>query len=503
MDSTPQTRREDALIAALGQVAPPHHLCSIFEMVLDSITDRFFAVDRYWRYTFFNKLAKEQLTALGKDPAKLIGKVLWEEFPDAGSEAELRRAMSERVVVNHEDFYPPLGEWYENRIYPTPDGGLAILQKYVGRRKRAEMDLRRNEALLAVGQEITRTGSWAWNASSGELLWSPEHFRIFGFDVAAGAPPVDEALRRLHPDDRPRWEEAFYRAVRGRANFDVEGRVLHPDGPIRHVRSMGRPVLDEGGQVLEYVGVIMDTTEQKAVIEARIELAHVNRVMTMGELAASIAHELNQPLAAVVTNANACERWLGAPTPNIGEANAALRRISGEAYRASEVIARIRGLLSRGTSRKTELRIDEVIRDASLLMQREVQAKNVSMHVTAAEGLPAIEADPVQLQQVILNLVMNAIEAMSALEAPRTLEVRAEPHGEDGVLVAVRDSGIGVDPRLTDRIFDAFFTTKSDGMGMGLAISRSIVEAHGGKLWATNNDGGGATFQFTVPARMA
>jgi signal transduction histidine kinase len=469
---------------------------------------------RDWRFTYLNRCAESQMRRLGKDPAKLIGKLLWDEFNQVPNAAALHRVMYDRVAVTDDLYYAPLGEWVENHMYPTDGGGLLVFQRYVTARKRNEAALRRSAALLAMGEEISHTGSWSWNAADGELFWSPEHFRIFGFDVDDKAPPVQEAMRRLHADDGPRWEEAFYRAVREKADFDVEGRVVHPGGTIRHVRSRGRPALDEGDRVREYLGIIMDTTEQKQaeeklvaserrLAEARAELAHVNRVLTVAELTGSIAHEINQPLAAIRINANACERWLAAAIPDIAEASESLRRISRDAKRASDVINRIRGLLTRRPSHKSELRIEEVIRDVSLLVQREAQANNVQMRVQAPAALPAIVADRVQLQQVILNLVVNAIEAMSAVEAPRRLDLRAEPYGDDDVLVAVRDSGVGLDPQLVDRIYEPFFTTKVEGMGMGLAISRSIVEAHGGRFWATNNAGGGATFQFTLPARGA
>jgi PAS domain S-box-containing protein len=251
------------------------------------------------------------------------------------------------------------------------------------------------------------------------------------------------------------------------------------------------------------VGIVEDVTERKiaeeALAQAQSELARVTRVTTMGELAASIAHEVNQPLAAVVANGQACLRWLAAAPPNVQEADDAVRRIIRDANRASDVIARIRQFLKRGDSNRTKVHIDEVIDDVLCLIQDQAHTHGVSLCGKSAGGLPPVMVDRVQLQQVILNLVINAIEAMGAVAAPpRALEVGAVcQHGD--VVVAVRDSGIGLDPRHRDRIFDTFYTTKPDGMGMGLAISRSIVEAHGGRLWATSNEGPGVTFQFTLP----
>jgi PAS domain S-box-containing protein len=308
----------------------------------------------------------------------------------------------------------------------------------------------------------------------------------------------------LHPEDVERAHAAWRHAWASGEPFELEQRFRGRDGRYRRFLTRTVAVRDEVGRIREWFGTDTDVEAlrqaEQAVNQARAELAHVNRAMTMGELTASIAHELNQPLAAVVTNANACERWLAAPMPNIEEANDSLRRITRDAMRASEVISRIRGLLTRRSSPKTLLRIDEVVRDVSLLVQTEARAKNVQVQIISAQELPAIVADRVQLQQVILNLVMNAIEAMSAVEGVRSLEVRAQAYAE-GVQISVHDSGTGVDPRIAHRIFDAFFTTKTDGMGMGLAISRSIIEAHGGRLWASSSGGPGATFQFTLPPR--
>jgi signal transduction histidine kinase len=221
--------------------------------------------------------------------------------------------------------------------------------------------------------------------------------------------------------------------------------------------------------------------------------------MTMGELTASIAHEINQPLTAVVTSANACQRWLAGPMPNLDEARAAVARIARDGNRASDVIGRIRALVKKSATEQTELDINEVIQEVLGLLQNEIQKNRVVLRMELAADLRRILGDRIQLQQVILNLVMNGIEAMSAaMERSRELLIRSRQHESDKVLVAVQDSGIGIDPQNLEKIFDAFYTTKSQGMGMGLAISRSIIENHGGKLWAVPNDGPGATFQFTL-----
>jgi PAS domain S-box-containing protein len=472
------------------------------EMILDSITDNFFALSKDWRFRYLNKHAAEQMRVLGKDPAALIGKLLWEEFPVVPNEKALRRVMSERVAITDELFYPPLGEWVENRMYPSHDGGVVSFQGYITGRKRAEEKLRRSEAYLAEGQRISHTGSWAWNVSTGELYWSLEHFRICGVDPETFKPTIDSARQLIHPEDLPSADQAFFGATRERRDFERELRMVRPDGTIRYVRSLGHPVFDASGELTEYVGTIMDFTERKtaedALRKASEELAHVMRAMTVGELTTSIAHELNQPLAAVVTNANAGERWLAAKTPNIQEAHAALRRISRDASRAAEVIARIRAFLARGKPRMTALHLEDVIRDVVGLVQGEARAKGMWLTVSAAAGVPPVVADRIQLQQVLLNLVVNAMEAMGAQPSP-ALDLGADRHAPHEVRVFVRDSGPGIDPAHAERIFDAFYTTKPQGLGMGLAISRSIIEAHGGRLWATANEGPGATFHFTLP----
>jgi PAS domain S-box-containing protein len=264
-----------------------------------------------------------------------------------------------------------------------------------------------------------------------------------------------------------------------------------------------------GGKL--FTAFLRDVTERKqieaarkqavdALVEARTELARVARVTTMGELAASIAHEVNQPLAAVITNASACLRWLAATPSNMAEANAAVQRVIRDANRAGEVIVGIRAFLKRGQPRKTQLQMGEIVREVVILAQGEARTHEVAMRVESAADLPPVLADQVEVQQVLLNLILNAIEAMSTVtERARVLEVATAKHGADEVVVAVRDSGPGLDLGRMEQLFDPFYTTKPDGMGMGLAISRSIIDAHGGQLWAMPNDGPGATFRFTLP----
>jgi signal transduction histidine kinase len=295
---------------------------------------------------------------------------------------------------------------------------------------------------------------------------------------------------------------AGFRAVQSTPLFSHSGEAL---GMVStHFRRPHRPSEHDLRLTDLYVRYAAEMIDGKraedALTEARAGLARVTRASTMGELAASIAHEVNQPLAAVVANGHACARWLAAKPPNLQEANDAVQRIVRDANRASEVVLRIRSFLRRGESQRTELDLGEVVHEVIGMVQGEARARKVSLRVEPAADLPSVLADKIQLQQVILNLVMNAIEAMSAAaESERILEVGAQRHGGDAIRVAVCDTGVGLDPKHRNRIFDAFYTTKPEGMGMGLAISRSIVEAHGGRLWATANEIAGETFQFTLP----
>ncbi len=370
-------------------------------------------------------------------------------------------------------------------------------------RKHAEDKLRRSETYLVEGERLSHTGSWALNISSGEVFWSQEIYRVFGLDPGT-ALNTDFLTQFHHPEDRLFVRQTIDTAIREGRDFEMDSRIVVPDGSVKHVHTVGHPVFNESGELTEFIGVVMDTTERKrseeALREAQAELARVARATTIGELTASIAHEVNQPLAAVVANANACLRWLAAETPDLDEARAAAQRIVRDGNRASDVIARIRGFLKKGEPVTVQLGINEVVREIIMLTQGEVLRRDASLLTELADGLPAVSADRVQLQQLLLNLMMNALDAMSAVtDRPRVLRIRTSTCESAAILVAFRDSGVGLNPEQMERLFEAFYTTKPEGMGMGLSISRSIVEMHGGRLWATPNDGPGATFQFTLP----
>jgi two-component system, LuxR family, sensor kinase FixL len=286
-----------------------------------------------------------------------------------------------------------------------------------------------------------------------------------------------------------------------------EGELLHArrDGSVVTVASRWALQRDEQGKPEAVLETNNDVTERKRAEEAlqrvQTELAHVSRVMTLGELTASIAHEVNQPLAAIVTNSNACLRWLGGATPNFAEARQAVERIIKDSYRASEVISRVRTLVKKAPPRNDLVDLNEVILEVLTLAQSEARRNHVFLKRELAGDLPPVLGDRVQLQQVILNLIINGLEAMGKVDdGARDLSVSSGKDESDNLTVAVRDSGEGLDPANSEHVFDAFFTTKPGGMGMGLAICRTIIESHGGRLWATANSPHGAVFQFTLPA---
>jgi C4-dicarboxylate-specific signal transduction histidine kinase len=379
----------------------------------------------------------------------------------------------------------------------------ASLQVENAERRRAESALRRSEAYLAEAQRLSVTGSFGWKIASGEIFWSDETYRILMVDRAI-KPTADVILQCVHPDDREFVRREIDRQAQGGQDWDYEHRLLTPDGDVKHLHVRAHRVKYESGDE-EIVGALMDVTAtrkaQEALHIAQTELAHVTRVTTLGEMSASIAHEVNQPLAAIVTNGEAGLRWLGRGVPEIKEAVDAIRQIVSEAHRASGVIRGIREFSRKAAPEMIQLDINDVLDDVVTLVQREVFRHGVTMRLRPGSRLPMVRGDRIQLQQVIINLVINAIQAMATItDRERVLFIRTQPHGPGQVLVAVEDVGVGIEPDKTDRLFSAFYTTKPDGLGMGLSICRSIIEAHGGRVWASRNIGPGMTFQFTISA---
>ncbi|MCU1307435.1 MAG: sensor signal transduction histidine kinase protein [Acidobacteriaceae bacterium] len=503
------------------------------------------------------------------------------------------------------------------------------LQAESGERKEAENELRRSQAYLAEAQGLSHTGSFGWNVSTNEIVWSEETFRIFQYDGTT-QPTVERIFQRVHPEDVALVKQTVARASQDGKNFEHEYRLLMPDGCVKHVHVVAHN-LSDGSRNIEFVGAVMDVTAEKhaqeairnseqqwrdafennptmyfmidaagtvmavnpfgaeqlgytvdelvgkpvlrvfhepdreavqrkvalclkqlgqsmtwelrkmrkdgsvlwvretargvlrsndqvvliacediteqkraeeALRQAQADLAHVSRVTTMGELTATLAHEVNQPIAAAVTNANASLRWLAAETPNLEEARAAAQRIVRDGTRAADIISRIRLLFKKGAPERELVDVNDVIREMVVLLSSEATRYSISVRTELAADLPQAIGDRVQLQQVMMNLFMNSIEAMKDVDEIRELAVKSQRGEDEQLLISVRDTGVGIPAQEADKIFNAFFSTKIQGTGMGLSISRSIVESHGGHLWASDNSPRGASFCFTLPTKV-
>jgi PAS domain S-box-containing protein len=512
--------------------------------------------------------------------------------------------------------------------------GLALLTSWVDRRFAAqtlqlqEEKLQRSEAYLAEAQRLTHTGSWAWRVAGRDALHlSEEWYRIYGFDPENGPPAFEQLLQRTHPEDRAKWQVAIDRAIDRKSDYEVEFRILLPDGSVKHIHTVGHPVLNASGDLVQFVGSSTDITERKraeqatrllaAIVEsshdaivskslngvitswnkgaerlfgyaaaeavgqnitliipperrgeertiveqltrgervdhfetvrmrkdgslldvsltispmkdasgrvvgasklarditerkraeealrqAQTDLAHASRLTTMGEFTASLAHEVKQPIAAVVTDANTCVRWITRDEPDLNEAREAAWRIVKDAKRASEIISRVRLLFQKGTPQRELVDLNEVAREMIVLLGDEASRHSILVRTELAEDLPHVIGDRVQLQQVLMNLIVNGVDAMHDVDGPRELVIKSQPAENNELLLSVSDTGVGLPRHQADQIFNAFFTTKTHGTGMGLRISRSIVESHGGRLWAADNSPRGASFCFTLPTK--
>jgi PAS domain S-box-containing protein len=566
---------------------------------------------------------------------------LWADYRDLALSHSLRACWSVpvssqgKVIATFAMYYrkPRRPTQHDRQIIDqiTHLAGVAIQHKL------AQEKLQRSKAYLAEAEKLTHTGSWAWDVRTQRVLYcSEEMFRIFGLDPLESLPTRKNLRQRVHPGDRDRIDERFNRSVRERVDSFDEYRLLLPDGTVKHVISSGHPILDQDGELIEYVATAVDVTERKrgelerqrlaslveqaaelmaisdlsggtpiylnkagmkmvgfdnweeakarrglhyvfpedrqfvnevlwptvlekgswsgemrfrhfktgdpipvlyssfriddpetgepvnvgnvcrditerkrAEAEARekdqryremeMELAHANRVATVGQLTASIAHEVIQPIAATVTNAETALRWLQLGPSHLEEVRKALTGIVDDGIRAAEVINRIRALMKKAPPRKDRFEVNGVILEIIELTRGEAVKSGISVLTEYADPLPVVEADRVQVQQVLLNLIVNALEAMGANEAPKELLIRTGKVEPSGVLVAVQDSGPGLEAVMLERVFEPFYTTKPTGLGLGLSICRSIIEAHGGRLWASSNERRGATFQFTLP----
>jgi PAS domain S-box-containing protein len=416
--------------------------------------------------------------------------------------ASEKRGEAEVRLRRHDGEY----RWFLFRVDPLRDETGTIVKWYgintdIEDRKRAEAELRRAYDSFTEAQRLSKTGSYITDLVGDDHNWSDEAFRIFEFEPGTKV-SVQRIRDTIHPDDLSAFESVIARGMTGE-NVTFTFRIVTSVG-VKHLRGAAHVVEYVAGRPL-FVGALQDVTEHKqaedALDRARSELAHVARVSTVSALTASIAHEVNQPLSGIITNAGTCLRMLAADPPDLEGARETARRTLRDGNRASDVVARLRALFGKREFTLEPLDINDVTREVVALLMNDLQRNRVVVRSEFANDIPAITGDKVQLQQVVLNLLRNASEAMVHVDGrPRELLIRTAPDGDDRVRVTVRDAGMGLEPQSTTKLFDAFYTTKSDGMGIGLSVSRSIIEKHHGRLWAEPNDGPGATFAFSLPA---
>lgn len=407
--------------------------------------------------------------------------------------------------------------WFHHRAAPIGSAQglithwLLVLTDIEGQ-KRAEAALRvseeklrdvieTSEAFLTHGEAVSGTGSFLWRVESEDMRWSNQLYRIFEF--SPGTPISFKRIgSRVHPEDLFIIEDMMARASESRG-LRYDARLLMPDGRVKHLHLAGRATVNPAGGV-EYIGTVQDVTERRlaeqALSKVRSDLAHFARVTSLNTLTASIAHEVNQPLTGIITNAGASLRMLAADPPNIEGAQEAARRTIRDGNRASEVIKRLRSMFQKREVSSEPVDLNDASREVIQLSLSELQRNGVILKQEWADDLPSVTGDRVQLQQVILNLLLNACDAMADVtDRPRVLVVQTELNDAGQITLTVNDSGIGLGSVSSDGIFEAFHTTKPNGMGIGLSVSRSIAESHGGRLEARSNEGFGASFSLSLP----
>ncbi len=432
----------------------------------------------------------------------------WQERVASGepleAEARLRR---------HDGAY----RWFLLRASPLRDESGCIVKWYgvnadIEDRKQSEDALRRSEAFLLDIQRLSRFGTWRFNVATGVLEHSAETHRAYGVQPGDDVASAAFWFGRIHPDDRSRVQAEFERCAREGEPYQAAYRIVLPDGRVGYSHSSGHPIVNEAGET-EFYGAVIDMTAEwetanelerasEALRELQAKMSQAAQVATMGEFAASVAHEVNQPLAGIITNASTCLRMLGTDPPSLEGAGETVRRILRDGNRAAEVVTRLRALFSKKELAMEPMDLNAAILEVVALLSADLQKQGVTFRPELARGLPSVAGDQVQIQQVIHNLILNAAEAMAGVgDRPRSLLIRTERGEGDCVRTIVQDSGVGIDPSVAGTLFDAFNTTKSRGMGIGLSVSRSIVERHSGRIWVERNEGPGSTFVFTLPCR--
>jgi signal transduction histidine kinase len=408
----------------------------------------------------------------------------------------------ERLFVRRDGTRVPV----EVSVSPIRQGLSQAVLRDISERKRNELELRRSEAYLVEAEHMSHIGSWAWNpATRATTYWSAEMYRIHQRDPRYGPLSLEEERALYPPEDWSNMMEALERSVREKIDLDCETRLMFPDGSIKFIHIVGHPAIDASGNVVEVFGIIRDVTERQQARAARNalqkmenRLARAAQIATLGEVSASIAHEINQPLTAIIANAHMCSESLSSDRGSMAEARSLIQEILECGYHAAEVVQRTRTLFKCGTFEKATLDINEVAREVINLIRSEAGKRRVDLEIDLETELPKISGDRVQIQQVLVNLCINGFDAMDTLvDRPRKLSVRTRVHRPAAIRVEIQDNGIGL--REPERIFEAFFTTKQNGMGMGLPICRSIIESHDGQLWPQNDNAPGTTFCFTLP----
>lgn len=442
------------------------------------------------------KLAHELLKTVFPAPREEIGQMLLHEGHWEGELVHTKRdgtevTVASRWTLQHDENGAPVATLETNND--------------ITQRKRAEELLRKSQAqYLAEAQKLSRTGSFGWNVATGEIFWSEQAFEIFEHDPAS-APTLETVRRRVHPEDLPIFEQMLSQLSNTADDFDIQLRLLFPGGHIKYLHVVAHGAQGEADK-RQFIGAVMDITSMRQteaqLQQAQNDLARASRISALGELSASIAHEVGQPLAAIVTNGEACLRWLRRQPPNMEEIEGCVTQMTDEGNRAADIVHRVRMLMKGSPPARAAVEMNELVRESTALIRAEVERHEGSLVLLPAPVLPPVLADRVQLQQVLINIIINGMQSMSAVPGKREMVIATTTDPEGNVVVSVRDSGPGISEQNLPRLFDAFFTTRSTGMGMGLAICSSIIESHGGQIWAANNPDGGATFSFSLPAAM-
>jgi PAS domain S-box-containing protein len=501
-DITERKRAEDELRASEAR----------FRSVVDHATDGFYLFDEQQAIIDGNLRAFE---GLGYSREEMIG--MHPRDFDAGLDAASIARIGERVTSGETVTFETLHRRKDGTVFPVEVRARQFQQganrfslslaRDITERKCAEDALRRSESYLAEAQRLSHSGTIVFS-EIGPVYWSEESYRIWELDPLHGLPDLETVLQRIHPDDRDRVRNEAFEALRQNGTFMIEFKIVLRDGTVKYLESTGHPLLSADGEP-EIVATHVDVTKRKRAQEEHerlgqleSDLAHLNRLGIMGELAASLAHEILHPIATARNNARAGMRFLELSPPDLDEVREALTCIVRDADRAKDIVGRMRDHIKKEPPRREPFDLNWAIQEVIVMVGSAMDKNRVLVRSRLMEGIISVRGDRVQLQQVVLNLILNAVEAMSSVkEGARELSISTK-QGQTEILVAVQDSGPGIGPEDVERVFAPFYTTKTSGIGMGLSICRSIIAAHGGRLWAQANCPRGAIFQFTLPAGL-